>query len=200
MITTLIISNIVSWLAIIALGITVLALVRQLGLLHERISPSGALSIDKKNLQSGEVAPSFKLPSLTGGHISLGGDYPQEKSTLLFFLSDTCPVCKTLLPIIKSMAKQESSWMRIVLASDGTSDEHSAFINKASLQDFPYLLSTELGMAYEIGKLPYGVLLDNDGTLISHGLVNTREHLESLLEAKRLGAATVQTYVAQQSA
>jgi methylamine dehydrogenase accessory protein MauD len=200
MITTLIISNIVSWLAIMALGITVMALVRQVGLLHERISPAGALSIDKKTLLIGEAAPSFNLPSITGGRISLGGHYPHEKSTLLFFLSDTCPVCKTLLPIIKSIAKQESPWLRIVLASDGEVDEHSAFIVRDSLHNFPYLLSTELGMAYEIGKLPYGVLLDNDGKLISHGLVNTREHLESLLEAKRLGAATVQSYVEQHSA
>jgi methylamine dehydrogenase accessory protein MauD len=119
MITTLIFSNIVSWLAIMALGITVLALVRQVGLLHERISPAGALSIDKKTLLIGEAAPSFNLLSITGGRISLGGHYPHEKSTLLFFLSDTCPVCKTLLPIIKSIAKQESPWLRIVLASDG---------------------------------------------------------------------------------
>lgn len=200
MITALIVSNIVSWLAIIALSVAVLALVRQVGLLHERISPAGALSIDKQSLKIGEAAPSFKLPSLNGGDILLGGEHPQEKSTLLFFLSDTCPVCKTLLPVIKGIAIEEESWMRIVLASDGDSADHAAFISKAGLEGFPYLNSTELGMAYEIGKLPYGVLLDDDGTLISHGLVNTREHLESLLEAKRLGAGTVQAYVAEHSA
>ncbi len=200
MMTALIISNIISWLAIVAMAVTILALVRQVGLLHERIAPAGALSIDKKTLKTDEPAPSFNLLSLNGGEVTLGGDFPHAKSTLLFFLSDTCPVCKTLLPILKSIAKQESSWLRLVLASDGEKNEHAEFIKNSQLQDFPYLISTELGMAYEIGKLPYGVLLDDKGKLISHGLVNTREHLESLLEAKRLGVATVQSYVAQQPA
>ncbi len=200
MTTTLIISNIATWIALIALGITVLALVRQVGLLHERISPAGALSIDKKNLTYGEPAPSFQLPSLTGGEVRLGGDFPHPQSTLLFFLSDTCPVCKTLLPSLQAIAKEESSWLRLVLASDGEHHDHESFINKAKLSQYPYLLSTELGMAYEVGKLPYGVLLDEQGNLVSHGLVNTREHLDSLLEAKRLNTPTVQTYVANQTA
>jgi hypothetical protein len=42
-------------------------------------------------------------------------------------------------------------------------------------------------MAYQIGKLPYGVLIDEYGRVASHGLVNSREHLDSLFEAKELG-------------
>jgi len=86
--------------------------------------------------------------------------------------------------------------MELVLASDGEEAKHQSFIEKEDLTQFPYVLSTELGMAYEIGKLPYGVLLDESGKLVSHGLINTREHLESLLEAERLGVPTVQTYYA----
>lgn len=198
MTTTLIVSNVAIWIVVIALCITVLALVRQIGLLHERISPAGALSIDKKGLTYGEPAPSFKLPSLTGGEARLGGDFPQTQSTLLFFLSDTCPVCKTLLPVLESIVRDEADWLRLVLASDGERADHDAFIKRANLHRYPYLLSTELGMAYEVGKLPYGVLLDEQGKLVSHGLVNTREHLDSLIEAKRLSAPTVQTYVANQ--
>jgi len=196
MINALIVSNIISWIAVIALFLIVLALIRQVGLIHERISPVGALSIDKKKLTAGEAAPSFELPSLNGGTIKLGGDFQKKKTTLLFFLSDTCPVCKTLLPTLKSVARLESHKMELVLASDGEEAKHQNFIEKESLEQFPYVLSTELGMAYEIGKLPYGVLLDESGKLVSHGLINTREHLESLLEAERLGVPTVQTYYA----
>ncbi|BFM18266.1 hypothetical protein R50073_44490 [Maricurvus nonylphenolicus] len=199
MINALIISNIISWLAIVALFIVVLALVRQIGLLHERISPVGALSIDKQKLKLGEAAPSFTLPSLTGGTIALGGDFNKPKSTLVFFLSDTCPVCKTLLPVLKSVARRESDWLELVLASDGDENGHKEFIARENLQDFPYVVSTELGMGFEVGKLPYGVLLDESGNLTSHGLVNTREHLESLIEAKHLGAPTVQTYYVEKN-
>ncbi len=197
MINTLIISNIVSWIAIIILFFMLIALVRQVGLIHERISPTGALAIEKKKLTIGQPAPSFELNSINGGRVKIGGDHSTEKSTLLFFLSDTCPVCKTLLPTLTSIAKHEKNTLNIVLASDGAKEDHLKLVEREELQQYAYVLSTELGMAYEIGKLPYGVLLDNNGTLISHGLTNTREHIESLLEAERLGVPDVQTYYAE---
>ena len=42
MIDALLISNVVLWLLVIGLALTVLALTRQIGLLHERISLVGA--------------------------------------------------------------------------------------------------------------------------------------------------------------
>lgn len=189
----LILSNILAWLAILGLLLVVLALARQIGLLHERIRPVGALSLGKV-IQAGEDAPAFNLPSLTGGALSLGGANPNGQSTLLFFLSPTCPVCKTLLPVLKSAQAQERSWLRVVLASDGNEQEQLAFIRRENLDAFPYLLSAEVGMAYQIGKLPYGVLIDAQGKVAAHGLINTREHLESLFEAKQLGFSSVQQF------
>ena len=52
-----------------------------------------------------------------------------------------------------------------------------------------------MGQAFEVGKLPYAVLLDADGTILSKGLVNSREHLESLVVAHEMGIATVQDYI-----
>ncbi|QXI40313.1 methylamine dehydrogenase accessory protein MauD [Pseudomonas xantholysinigenes] len=191
----LIISSLLSWAIILMLTLAVWALARQVGLLHERIQPVGALSLGKA-IKAGDTAPVFTLASLTGGSVSLGGTDQQGQGTLLFFLSETCPVCKTLLPVLDALRRQER--LRVVLASDGEADEHLAFIAAHGLQAFPYLLSREVGLAYQISKLPYGVLIDEHGTVASHGLVNTREHLESLLEARRLGHATVQAYNAAQ--
>lgn len=193
MIEALIISNSLAWLAILGLLVTVLALTRQIGLLHERIRPVGALSLGKV-IKVGDEAPVFQLPSLTGGALSLAGAHADGLSTLLFFLSPTCPVCKTLIPVLKSAQATERAWLRVVLASDGDEGEQLAFIRREGLDGFPYLLSAEVGMAYQIGKLPYGVLIDALGKVTAHGLINTREHLESLFEAKSLGYATVQQF------
>jgi hypothetical protein len=38
-------------------------------------------------------------------------------------------------------------------------------------------------------------LLDESGVLVAKGLVNSREHLESLFEAKRLGVASLNEYM-----
>ncbi|MFV0276837.1 MAG: redoxin domain-containing protein [Parahaliea sp.] len=191
---------VLSWVAIVLLALVAMALTRQIGLLHERVAPAGALSIEKRNLRSAEAAPEFHLSTVDGSSIQIGGSHRDGRSTLLFFLSDTCPVCKILLPVLKALREEEASWLDIVLASDGDAAVHREFIRRQALERFPYLLSEPLGRAYEISKLPYGVLIDKDGTLLTHGLVNNREHLESLLEARRLGVASIQEYAARDAA
>ena len=193
MIEALIVSSILGWLATLGLALTVLALARQIGLLHERIRPVGALSLGNV-IKAGEDAPAFKLPSLTGGVLDLGSANSAGRSTLLFFLSPTCPVCKTLLPVLKSAQIKERSWLQVILASDGDEQEQMRFIRQQQLEEFPYVLSPEVGMAYQIGKLPYAVLIDGRGKIAAHGLINTREHLESLFEAKQLGFSSVQQF------
>ncbi|MBW2552020.1 MAG: methylamine dehydrogenase accessory protein MauD, partial [Deltaproteobacteria bacterium] len=63
MIDALLISNGVLWLLVIGLALTVLALTRQIGLLHERISPVGALSPQAK-IKVGDPAPELALIDL----------------------------------------------------------------------------------------------------------------------------------------
>ncbi|KVL52749.1 methylamine dehydrogenase accessory protein MauD [Burkholderia territorii] len=192
--TALTISTALLWVAVLALGAICLALVRQIGILYERIMPAGALMIDK-GPAVGAIAPTFELTDIRGSQVKVGGIDASGKATLLFFLSPTCPVCKKLLPLLPSLQASESTPVNIVLASDGDLDEHTRFVQKHDLARFPYVLSQELGLAYQIGKLPYAVLLDDTGTVRAKGLVNTREHLESLFEAKERGVASLQQFV-----
>jgi methylamine dehydrogenase accessory protein MauD len=57
------------------------------------------------------------------------------------------------------------------------------------------VLSAELGMTYRVSRLPYAVLIDEQGKVRAKGLINSREQLESLFAAKDLGVATVQEYL-----
>ncbi|MEM7501271.1 MAG: methylamine dehydrogenase accessory protein MauD [Pseudomonadota bacterium] len=193
--TALLISNVLLWLLVAGLALTVLALARQVGILHERIAPAGALMVSG-GPKVGESAPVLGVSDLDGADRSIGGARDDAKSTLLFFLSANCPVCKTLLPVLKSAQKSEGSWLEVVLASDGEASAQRAFVSREDLSDFTYLLSTDLGMTYQVGKLPYAVLIDEQGIIRSKGLVNSREHIESLFEAKERGVASVQEYVA----
>lgn len=186
MMEMLLISNILAWVMIIGLGIALYALARQIGVMHERISPVGALALGS-TLDVGSPAPVYTLPSLTGGSSLVGGKAQDAKSTLLFFISATCPVCKELIPILKKVQTQEKNWLKLMFSSDGVESEHEEVIRRHELQDYPYLLSRDLGMAFRIGKLPYGVLIDENGDIASHGLINSREHLESLFAAKEAG-------------
>jgi len=58
-------------------------------------------------------------------------------------------------------------------------------------------VSEHLGRSYGVAKLPYAVLIDEAGKLSSTGLVNTREHLESLFIAKETGISSIQQFLSQ---
>jgi methylamine dehydrogenase accessory protein MauD len=193
--TPLAISVIVLWVVVLSLLAVVLALTRQLGVLHERIAPVGALMLNR-GLSVGEPAPAIDVVDLSGASLRLGAPRDDGKSTLLLFVSPTCPVCKSLLPIVKSSGRAERDWLNIILASDGNLDEHRDYVRTNGLSGVPYVLSAPLGMTYQVSRLPFAALLDEAGVLRARGLVNSREHLESLFEAKRLGVASLQDYFA----
>lgn len=194
----LMISNVLLWIAVLAALVGLFALARQIGVLYERVAPMGALMMDT-GPKVGEASPVFDLPALVGNtRVSIGR--PADKSTLLFFLSPTCPVCKKLLPILRSVNRTEQDWLRVVLTSDGEQPEHLAFYEKADLKEFPYVLSSEPGIAYRVAKLPYAVLLNEHGRVVAKGLVNSREQLESLFTAKEMGVASVQDFIDHQHA
>lgn len=191
--TTLALSNAALWLVLIAQSLALLAVVRQLGVLHERIAPAGALML-AKGLTVGERAPQVAVEDIDGDAITVGAPRTDGRATLLVFLSPTCPVCKSLLPVLKSSAASERHWLDITLASDGERDSQKAFIRAQRLEDFPYVVSAPLGVSYQVSRLPFAVLIDAQGVLRARGIVNSREHLESLFEAKRLGFASIQDY------
>ena len=182
----------VQWVVILALIAMVLAMARQIGILYERVAPMGALMMDQ-GPKAGDRSPEFALTALGGQSVSIG--LPQEKSTLLFFLSPTCPVCKKLLPILHSLLGAERSWMQLVFASDGERAVHEPFARSAQIGGLPYVLSMELGRRFQVGKLPHAVLIGADGRVRAKGLVNSREQLESLITASELGVASVQEFI-----
>lgn len=192
--TGLIFAVVVLWIVVLGLIVALFAMARQTGVLFERISPMGAL-INDAGPKIGDASPRFTLPNLNGGVVSLGG--PADRSRLVFFLSPTCPVCKKLLPILKSISTSESRWLDVVLASDGEEPKHREFIERAGLAAFPYVLSSDLGITFRVSRLPFAVLIDEAGTIRSKGLINNREQFESLFNAKELGVDSIQTFIEQ---
>ncbi len=190
----LVVSNILLWILVVVLSLVVLALVRQVGVLHERITPVGALML-AKGLKVGELAPTIPLEALSGAALTVGGTRTDGRSLLVMFVSPTCPVCKALLPVLKSSRKSESDWLDVILASDGDLAEQRAFVSEHGLDSFPYVVSSPLGVSYQVSRLPYAVILDSEGILRARGIINSREHLESLFEAKRLGVASMQDFL-----
>ncbi len=199
----LLVSNIILWLAVIVLALLVFALSRQVGLLHERVAPAGALQ-PTSGPKVGELTEPLDIISLQGGALTIGGQDKEGVHTFILFISPTCPVCKSLVPTAISLVNAEKTRMRLLFASDGRESEkelqqHRDYVERLKIRDYPYLLSQQLGMNYEVSRLPFAVLIGADGVLKSKGLVNTREHMESLIEAMDSGVSTLQDYMKQHS-
>ena len=190
----LIASQIALWIGLLVLGVVCMALARQIGVLHQRIAPAGALSL-RQPLKVGDAAPKMALTALDGSTVQIGGR--AGRGQLLLFLSPDCKICEALLPALRSAQGAERQWLDIVLASDGESYAHAEFVREKRLSKFPYVVSERLGRSYGVAKLPYAVLIDEAGNLSSSGLVNTREHLESLFVAKETGVNNIQQFLGQ---
>jgi methylamine dehydrogenase accessory protein MauD len=188
----LLVSNIVLWIVVVALAAILFGMVRQVGILHERVAPMGALTTDR-GPEVGEMAPDLRISTIDARPLRLGGPSESGRSRLLLFVAPTCPVCKKLLPIARSFAQGER--LDVVLVGDGEVAEQREMIAQHGLQGMAYVNSPQVGMAFHVGKLPYAVLIDEDGVIRAKGLVNSREHLESLAIAKETGYGSIQAYV-----
>jgi methylamine dehydrogenase accessory protein MauD len=189
-------SNIFLWIATAGLLVAVFALSRQIGILYERVAPMGALMM-AAGPQLGDKAPQIDVPTIDGRSFALVK--ASDRNTLLFFLSPDCPICKKLIPIIKSLARSESKFFDVIFASDGEAMFHQKFRERVAIQEYTYLLSQDLGMAFRVSKLPYAVLIDAQGIVRGKGLVNSREQLESLLTAMELNVASAQEYISRRA-
>ena len=190
----MVISNVLLWMIVVCMATVIYALTRQIGVLYERVAPAGALAMNQ-TLEVGQDAPELSLQTLNAQLIRVGGMPADKKSQLIFFASPDCPVCKTLMPAVKSAARHESDWLNLVIGSDGKNQDHQAYVKRQGLDDYPYVVSEVLGKTYGVAKLPYAVLIDEKGKIASIGMVNSREHLDSLFEAKEHNVASIQDFI-----
>lgn len=187
----LVASVVLLWLVVLVLAVVVFALARQIGILHERVAPAGAL-MPATGPRVGESLATITAPNLTGASVTVGGD--RARDLMVLFVSPTCPVCRKLVPTAKTLARDEE--LDLLFASDGDSiGRHRDYASSLAISAADYLLSEGLGRTHQVAKLPFALLIDRRGVLRAKGLVNTREHLESLVEARDLGVASIQEFL-----
>jgi methylamine dehydrogenase accessory protein MauD len=186
------VSQILLWVVVIVQGVVILALARQVGVLHERVAPAGAL-IHGAGPGVGEQSPKLEVHAMAGNAITIGGTLQAGRAQLMLFVSSTCPICKKLIPIAKDFARSER--LDVLFVGDAEASEQRKLIGQFELDERRFVNGPEVGLTYRIDKLPYAVLLDDNGMIAAKGLVNSREHFESLIVAKESGYSTIQAYL-----
>ncbi len=91
--TIWILSYVLLWVTVALLGLTVVALLRQIGVLHTRVAPMGVHF-------AGE-GPELDAPAPTVAGVSFGPDIV----TVLAFTSPTCEICQALKPGLHRLAR-----------------------------------------------------------------------------------------------
>ena len=190
--TSLLIAHVSVWLLVAGLIVLVLLLARQVAALDAQVAPAGALAVNDV-LEVGATGPVMNLETLDGRSVAVGG--ARTRSQLLLFVAPHCPVSASLVPVLGSLSRTEP-WLDLLLISDGEQDDHEAFSARPGNRGLDYVLSEALGRSCGVGKVPYAVLLDEGGRIAGFGIVNSREHLESLFEAKASGVPSIQAFMA----
>jgi hypothetical protein len=145
---------VVQWILLVVLAIVVIALARQIGVLHLRLAPLGALEVDDEGPRIGQAPPARTAMAADGVPTLVGGPGPRR---LVAFTSPTCPICELVVPSIPAAA--------------------------AAARMVPQIVSDpDLEAAYGVPGVPFLVVLDGSGIVRSKGTVNSLEQIEGLID------------------
>lgn len=145
----------VQWVLVIVLSIVVVALARQVGILHLRLGPLGALEVDDEGPPLGEAPQPVPARGPDGRPTMLGGPGPGR---LVVFVSATCPLCEQVLPSVPAAASLSGLVPQVV--SDPGAEQ-----------------------AWGVPGVPFVVVLDELGAVRAKGTVNNLEQLEGLVDS-----------------
>jgi hypothetical protein len=144
----------VQWILLIVLAVIVVALARQVGTLHLRLGPRGALEVDDEGPDLGLAVLPTTAQAADGSSVTLGGPGALR---LVAFTSPTCAVCREVVPAIPAAA--------------------------AAARAVPLIVQDpEIERSWDVPGTPFVVVLDESGVVRAKGTVNNLEQVEGLLD------------------
>jgi hypothetical protein len=119
-------SYVLLWVAVLVLTLAVVALLRQIGVLHARLHPMG-VHFGGEGPELHSVAPPVA-----------GLSYDEAPLTLLAFTSPTCEVCKVLRPSLDAIRRSyRDVQVRVLDLDDETRQTFTAF----NVRSTPYVVA-----------------------------------------------------------
>jgi hypothetical protein len=145
---------VVQWILLAVLTVVVVALARQIGVLHLRLDPIGALEVDEEGPPIGDALETRPARGPDGTRTLVGGAGPRR---LIAFVSATCPICERLGPSLPAAAVAGGLVLQTVSDPD-------------------------LEAAVRVPGVPFVIVLDELGIVRSKGTVNSLEQIEGLVD------------------
>jgi peroxiredoxin len=164
-------------------------LAREVAGMRRRLSSEKPLSqsrLERNGIRPGTPAPTFNLPDLDGGELSL--DERAGERRLVIFSDPHCGPCMELAPRLARLDPDaRERGVRIMMVSRGDVDENREKRDRYGIQ-FPIGLQRrwEVSRKYGIFSTPVGFLVDAEGRIVNEVAIGP-EAILALLEHELAG-------------
>jgi methylamine dehydrogenase accessory protein MauD len=181
MMTAFILSNILLWCAVLALGFLLLGALRAHGILDWKLEELEATTpnrIGRTGLKPGQPAPGFSLPRVGGGQMSLR-DFA-GRPVLLVFVQAGCGPCHSIVPDLNALARKGEQ--QVVAVNNAEPEIAREWADDVNAQ-FPVLIQEhwKVSRSFEVYATPFAFLIDAGGVVRSAGIAGSRQHLGYVL-------------------
>ncbi len=178
-------SYLVLWALLAASVVVLLVVLRQLGLVYLRLhegtaeivaedGPALGSAIEPLGAVDGEALTPFRFPD------------PGFGLNLITFVSSECRFCKSALEELPSAVNAKK--VHVVVASDrfatGSDDFREALGNLAT-----FVAEKPLRSRLRINRVPFALVTDGNGIVLSKGVVNTADDFAELVTQAQSHAA-----------
>lgn len=114
------------WLVVVVLAVAVVALLRQIGVLHQRLAPMG--------VHFASEGPVLDVPAP-----AVGIDWSVSVLTVLLFTSPTCVLCRELKPSLDAFRRQ----YRELRVQTVDLDADTAVFDAMAVRSTPYVVAVD---------------------------------------------------------
>jgi len=157
-------------------------LLRRYGRALERIAELEAGSPERRALEFGVAAPTFSLPAIGGGHVSLESLVTRARPALLVFTDPGCGPCHALFPDLSRWQHEHTEQLTVAVVSRGDATQTVAVAEEHDLETVLVQEDREVAELYGAYALPSAVLIGADGR-IGHALVAGASAIEDLVRS-----------------
>ena len=172
----LIASNVGLFAAVAALGLVVLSLARQIGVLHERTAPAGA---SLGNIRAAQPSDPLRLAVTTlEGNSGPLGDFAAGRALAILFIGPDCPICKAIVPRFEP-AIRPLDLLACYAGDNEPNEAQRRYAQQHTLDAARYFVGPELAMALGVMQTPTLVVIDTEGRVVAHEPLRGPGHLQS---------------------
>jgi hypothetical protein len=165
-------------LAVILIGVlslltavAVVALIRQVGVLHLRIQPVAGVT--------GVGGPDYGSQLQLSATLAELARRPAPRF-LVGFVSPSCQVCGPLTSAFGRIARSAGPDTAVLLVVDAGQREADEYVRTRGVSFLPYVADAA-GFAANVPGAPWAVVTDESGRVIVSGGVNTLDNVEEML-------------------